>query len=66
MNDHAGSIAFHWQGVLEHIELAEVSDRHHVDRQVTLIETEAFDVLFRDGALPFAPHAHHRNLTSSR
>ena len=40
------------------------SSRHHVDRQVTLIEAETLDALQRDRGLDLAPHEHRRNLTT--
>ena len=40
------------------------SDRHHIDRQVTLIETETLEALHRDRGLTLAPHEHRRNLTT--
>lgn len=40
------------------------SARHHIDRQVTLIEEETLDALARDHAIELAPHEHRRNLTT--
>jgi len=40
------------------------SDRHHIDRQITLIETETLDALERDRGIVLAPHEHRRNLTT--
>lgn len=40
------------------------SVRHHIDRQVTLIEQETLDALARDHGVELAPHEHRRNLTS--
>lgn len=40
------------------------SSRHHIDRQVTLIEQEALDALARDHGIELAPHEHRRNLTT--
>jgi MOSC domain-containing protein YiiM len=40
------------------------SARHHIDRQVTLIEAEVLDALVRDHDLRVAPHEHRRNLTT--
>ena len=40
------------------------SARHHIDRQVTLIEEEALDALARDHGVSLAPHEHRRNLTT--
>lgn len=40
------------------------SARHHIDRQVTLIEEETLDALARDHAIDLAPHEHRRNLTT--
>jgi MOSC domain-containing protein YiiM len=39
------------------------SDRHHIDRQVTLIELETLDTLARDHGVVLQPHDHRRNLT---
>jgi MOSC domain-containing protein YiiM len=40
------------------------SERHHIDRQITLIEAEVLDALARDRGLLLAPHEHRRNLTT--
>ena len=40
------------------------SDRHNVDREVTLIEFETLEALARDHAIELAPHEHRRNLTT--
>jgi MOSC domain-containing protein YiiM len=40
------------------------SPRHHIDRQVTLIENETLEALARDHGLALAPHEHRRNLTT--
>jgi MOSC domain-containing protein YiiM len=40
------------------------SARHHIDRQVTLIEAETLEALVRDHGLVVAPHEHRRNLTT--
>jgi MOSC domain-containing protein YiiM len=40
------------------------SDRHHLDRQITLIEIETLEALARDHALALAPDEHRRNLTT--
>ena len=40
------------------------SDRHHIDRQITLIETETLDALARDRGIDVGPHEHRRNLTT--
>ncbi len=40
------------------------SQRHHVDRQVTLIEAETLDALQRDRAIALDPSEHRRNLTT--
>lgn len=39
------------------------SSRHHIDRQITLIEQETLDALARDHGVELAPHEHRRNLT---
>jgi MOSC domain-containing protein YiiM len=39
------------------------SDRHHIDRQITLIEAEVLEALARDHHVDLAPHEHRRNLT---
>ncbi|HXZ52798.1 MAG TPA: MOSC domain-containing protein [Burkholderiales bacterium] len=40
------------------------SVRHHVDREVTLIEFETLEALERDHGIALAPHEHRRNLTT--
>ncbi len=40
------------------------SDRHHIDRQITLIEGETLDALARDHGVNLAPLEHRRNLTT--
>ncbi len=40
------------------------SERHHIDRQITLIETETLEALARDHRLVVEPHEHRRNLTT--
>jgi MOSC domain-containing protein YiiM len=40
------------------------SDRHHIDRQITLIETETLQALDRDRGIVLAPSDHRRNLTT--
>ena len=40
------------------------SDRHNVDREVTLIEFETLQALARDHAIELAPREHRRNLTT--
>ncbi len=40
------------------------SPRHHIDRQVTLIEEETLVALARDHGIALAPHEHRRNLTT--
>ena len=40
------------------------SNRHHIDRQVTLIEVETLEALVRDRGIELAPHEHRRNLTT--
>jgi len=40
------------------------SKNHHIDRQVTLIETEVLEALARDRGIELAPHEHRRNLTT--
>jgi MOSC domain-containing protein YiiM len=40
------------------------SERHHIDRQVTLIEGETLDALARDHGIALAPEEHRRNLTT--
>lgn len=40
------------------------SSRHHIDRQITLIEQETLEALARDHGIELAPHEHRRNLTT--
>lgn len=40
------------------------SPRHHIDRQLTLIEQETLEALARDHGVELAPHEHRRNLTT--
>jgi MOSC domain-containing protein YiiM len=40
------------------------SSRHHVDRQITLIEQETLEALARDHGVELAAHEHRRNLTT--
>jgi MOSC domain-containing protein YiiM len=40
------------------------SDRHHIDRQITLIESETLVALARDRQIIVEPHEHRRNLTT--
>lgn len=40
------------------------SPRHHIDRQVTLIEEETLEALQRDHGVGVAMHEHRRNLTT--
>jgi MOSC domain-containing protein YiiM len=40
------------------------SDRHHIDRQITLIEVETLQALERDRGIVVAPGEHRRNLTT--
>ena len=44
--------------------LATYSKKHHIDRQVTLIEVEVLEALARDRSIELAPHEHRRNLTT--
>ena len=44
--------------------LGTYSQKHHVDRQVTLIEVETLEALARDRHIALAPHEHRRNLTT--
>ena len=95
MNDRSQTMLLQWQGVLEHIHIADrasapmralsrselvaglgipddcyatktgtYSERHHIDRQITLIESETLDALLRDRGVSLAPHQHRRNLTT--
>jgi MOSC domain-containing protein YiiM len=40
------------------------SERHHIDRQVTLIEVETLEALARDHRVVVEAHEHRRNLTT--
>src|SRR5262245_13662556 len=40
------------------------SVRHHIDRHVTLIETETLEALARDSSIELAPAEHRRNFTT--
>jgi len=40
------------------------SAKHHIDRQVTLIEVETLEALARDHRIELAPAEHRRNLTT--
>ena len=44
--------------------LGTYSKKHHIDRQVTLIEVEALEALARDHGIKLAPYEHRRNLTT--
>jgi len=44
--------------------LGTYSNRHHIDRQATLIEVETLEALARDRGVELAPHEHRRNLTT--
>ena len=44
--------------------LGTYSKKHHIDRQVTLIEIETLEALARDHGVELAPHEHRRNLTT--
>ena len=44
--------------------LGAYSKKHHIDRQVTLIEVEVLEALARDRSIELAPHEHRRNLTT--
>jgi MOSC domain-containing protein YiiM len=44
--------------------LGKYSKSHHIDRQVTLIESEVLEALARDRGIELAPHEHRRNLTT--
>jgi len=44
--------------------LGTYSKKHHIDRQVTLIEVETLEALARDHGVDLAPHEHRRNLTT--
>lgn len=40
------------------------AQRHHIDRQITLIEVETLEALARDRGITLEPHEHRRNLTT--
>lgn len=44
--------------------LGTYSNKHHIDRQATLIEAEVLEALARDRGIELAPHEHRRNLTT--
>jgi MOSC domain-containing protein YiiM len=44
--------------------LGTYSKKHHIDRQVTLIEIETLEALARDHGVALAPQEHRRNLTT--
>lgn len=44
--------------------LGTYSKKHHLDRQVTLIEVEVLETLARDCSIELASHEHRRNLTT--
>jgi MOSC domain-containing protein YiiM len=44
--------------------LGTYSNKHRIDRQVTLIEVETLEALARDHGVDLAPHEHRRNLTT--
>ena len=44
--------------------LGTYSKKHHIDRQVTLIESETLDALARDHGVELSPDEHRRNLTT--
>ena len=44
--------------------LGTYSARHHIDRQVTLIESEVLDALQRDHHVALLPNEHRRNITT--
>jgi len=44
--------------------LGTYSAKHHIDRQVTLIEVETLEALARDRKIDLEPHEHRRNLTT--
>ena len=45
-------------------QLGTYSNKHHIDRQATLIEVEVLEALARDRNVELAPHEHRRNLTT--
>lgn len=44
--------------------LGTYSNKHHIDRQVTLIEVETLEALARDRNIELGAHEHRRNLTT--
>ena len=44
--------------------LGTYSKKHHIDRQVTLIEVETLQALARDHGVELEPREHRRNLTT--
>jgi len=44
--------------------LGTYSKKHHIDRQVTLIEVETLEALARDHGVELSPQEHRRNLTT--
>src|SRR3984893_1404682 len=44
--------------------LGTYSKKHHLDRQVTLIEVEVLEAIARDRGIELMPHEHRRNLTT--
>src|ERR1700759_2701654 len=44
--------------------LGTYSGKHHIDRQVTLIEVEVLEALARDRDIALEVHEHRRNLTT--
>jgi MOSC domain-containing protein YiiM len=44
--------------------LGTYSKKHHIDRQVTLIEAETLEALARDHDIELLPYEHRRNLTT--
>ena len=44
--------------------LGTYSAKHHIDRQVTLMEVETLQALARDRDIDLGPHEHRRNLTT--
>jgi len=52
------------QGDRYALRLGTYSNKHHIDRQVTLIEMEVLEALARDHRVELTPHEHRRNLTT--
>src|ERR1700676_4632629 len=44
--------------------LGTYSKKHHLDRQVTLIEVEVLEAIARDSGIELGPSEHRRNLTT--